>query len=124
MPKKSKPKYTVPTPTKLKPVPKRTAVMIASGDLRETANAVCWPAQQAMEQTLTAAVAKLGYTLTRAHSYKPALKHGFISSQKEGMEVFAQIDPTTPLIVAEAVWQYSHHLLHGLISHRGPMTRF
>jgi hypothetical protein len=23
--------------------------------------------------------------------------------------------------VAEAVWQYSHHLLHGLISHRGPM---
>ncbi len=26
-----------------------------------------------------------------------------------------------PLIVAEAVWQYSHHVLHGLITHRGPI---
>ena len=23
--------------------------------------------------------------------------------------------------MAEAVWQYSHHVLHGLISHRGPI---
>jgi hypothetical protein len=37
------------------------------------------------------------------------------------MEVFATIDPTAPLIVAECVWQYSHHLLHGLISHTGPI---
>ena len=36
-------------------------------------------------------------------------------------EVFAKIDPQTPLIVAEAVWQYSHHLLHGLISHQAPI---
>ena len=27
----------------------------------------------------------------------------------------------TPLIVAEAVWQYSHHVLHGLITHEGPV---
>jgi hypothetical protein len=37
------------------------------------------------------------------------------------MEVFATIDPDAPLIVAESVWQYSHHILHGLISHRGPI---
>ncbi len=37
------------------------------------------------------------------------------------MEVFAQIDPDAPLIVAEAVWQYSHHVLHGLITHHGPI---
>ncbi len=37
------------------------------------------------------------------------------------MQVFADIDPEAPLIVAESVWQYSHHLLHGLISHRGPI---
>jgi hypothetical protein len=37
------------------------------------------------------------------------------------MEVFAGIDPKAPLIVAEAVWQYSHHILHGLISHQGPI---
>src|SRR5436190_2403200 len=96
-------------------------LLVASGDLRQSANEVCWPAQHAMEQALAAAVAKSGYKVARAHPYKPALKHGFIGSQKEGMEVFATIDPNTPLIVAEAVWQYSHHLLHGLISHRGPI---
>jgi hypothetical protein len=100
---------------------KKTILLVANGDLRQSANEVCWPAQHAMEQTLTAALAKSGYTLVRAHPYKPELKHGFIGSQKEGMEVFAKIDPRTPLIVAEAVWQYSHHLLHGLISHQAPI---
>ena len=37
------------------------------------------------------------------------------------MEIFASIDSRTPLIVAEAVWQYSHHVLHGLVSHEGPI---
>src|SRR6202047_3868492 len=37
------------------------------------------------------------------------------------MAVFATIDPKAPLIVAEAVWQFSHHVLHGLIAHRGPI---
>ena len=37
------------------------------------------------------------------------------------MDVFAEIDPKAKLIVAEAVWQYSHHVLHGLISHQGPI---
>ena len=99
----------------------KTILLVASGDLRSSANEVCWPAQHAMEQTLTAAVAQLGYKLVRAHPYKPAQKHGFLSSQKEGMDVFANLDPKTPLIVAEAVWQYSHHVLAGLISHRGPI---
>ena len=99
----------------------KTILLVANGDLRNSANEVCWPAQKAMEQTLTAAVATLGYKLVRAHAYKPSVKHGFISSQKEGMEVFSKIDPKTPIIVAEAVWQYSHHLLHGLISHQAPI---
>jgi hypothetical protein len=99
----------------------KTVLLVANGDLRHSANEVCWPAQRAMEQRLTDAVAQLGYRLVRAHAYKPAQKHGFISSQKEGMAVFAGLDPETPLIVAEAVWQYSHHLLAGLISHRAPI---
>ena len=99
----------------------KTVLLVANGDLRHSANEVCWPAQRAMEQRLTAAVAQIGYRLVRAHPYKPAQKHGFISSQKEGMAVFAGLDPETPLIVAEAVWQYSHHLLAGLISHRAPI---
>ena len=99
----------------------KTVLLVANGDLRNSANEVCWPAQRAMEEKLAAAVASLGYKLVRAHAYKPAQKHGFISSQKEGMAVFAGLDPQTPLIVAEAVWQYSHHLLAGLISHRAPI---
>src|SRR5829696_4448931 len=99
----------------------RQILLVASGDLRQSANEVCWPAQHAMEKALSAAVSKLGARLIRAHPYKPALKHGFIGSQKEGMEIFATLDPTAPLIVAEAVWQYSHHVLAGLISHRGPI---
>jgi hypothetical protein len=99
----------------------KTVLLVANGDLRQSANEKCWPAQAAMERRLAAAVAAGGAKLVRAHPYKPKLKHGFIGSQKEGMEVFSRLDPTAPLIVAECVWQYSHHLLPGLVSHRGPI---
>jgi hypothetical protein len=95
--------------------------LIASGDLRLAANQVCWPAQQEMEQALTAAVQAEGFELVRAHPYKQDERHGFIASQKEGLEVFRRIDPQAPLIVAEAVWQYTHHVLAGLTTHRGPI---
>lgn len=105
----------------MKKSPAKTILLVANGDLRQSANEKTWSGQEAMEKQLTAAVARLGYKLVRAHPYKPALKHGFIASQKEGMEVFAGINPKTPLIVAESVWQYSHHILHGLISHQAPI---
>jgi L-fucose isomerase-like protein len=37
------------------------------------------------------------------------------------MQVFENIHPDAPIVVAESVWQYSSHLLAGLISHRGPI---
>ncbi len=95
--------------------------LVANGDLRQTANQACWPAQLAVEKKLALAVAQLGSRLVRAHPYKPKVKHGFISSQKEGLALFAELEPTAPLIIAEAVWQYSHHLLGGLLTHRGPI---
>ena len=100
---------------------KRKVLLVASGDLRLSANQNCWAAQQEMEQQLARAVAAEGYELVRAHPCKPEEKHGFIASQREGIEVFKQIEPSTPLIVAEAVWQYSHHVLAGLTTHRGPI---
>ena len=100
---------------------KKNVLLVANGDLRLSANQNCWIEQEKMEQTLTSVVKSLGANLKRAHNYKPDQKHGFISSQREGMDVFAKIDRKAPLIVAEAVWQYSHHLLHGLISHEGPI---
>jgi L-fucose isomerase-like protein len=98
-----------------------TIQMIASGDLRPSANETCWAAQNDMETKLMAAVARLGGKVARAHPYKAEQKHGFIASQKEGLEIFAGIDRNAPLIVAEAVWQYSQHVLPGLIGHKGPI---
>jgi hypothetical protein len=100
---------------------KKTVQLVASGDLRLSANQVCWPAQEAMEKALTTALAAEGFDLVRAHQYDPNLKHGFLASQRQGMEVFRNIDPNQPLIVAEAVWQYSHHVLAGLTTHKGPI---
>lgn len=95
--------------------------LVASGDLRLSANQKCWPAQRAMEEALGAAVAAAGYEVVRAHPFKADVEHGFIASQKEGMRVFKGVDPDAPLVVAEAVWQYSHHVLAGLTTHRGPL---
>ena len=95
--------------------------LVASGDLRLSANQVCWPAQHEMEQALAAAIQAEGYEVVRAHPFKKDEQHGFIGSQKEGLEVFRNIDPNAPLIVAEAVWQYTHHVLPGLTTHRGPI---
>jgi len=113
--------YNVPKLTKPPKVKKKQVLLVSSGDLRDAANAVCWANQKAMEAELAKAIANAGYELVRAHPYKRDVKHGFISSQKEGMEVFANIDPTAKLIVAETVWQYSHHVLHGLIGRQGPI---
>jgi hypothetical protein len=96
-------------------------LLITSGDLRLSANQVCWDAQRDMEQALTGAFAQKGIKLIRAHAYDEALKHGFISSQRMGMDVFMKIHPEARLVFATAAWQYSHHVLPGLRSHKGPI---
>lgn len=94
-------------------------VLVANGDLRDSANEACWAAQAALEDELVGAVEACGAALRRAHPVGP--RHGFIGSQREGLAVFRTIDPEAPVIVAEAVWQYSQHLLPGLVHHRGPI---
>ena len=113
--------YKLPENSKPKKVSKKQVLLVASGDLRLSANQNCWPAQLAMEKDIERAVAELGYEVVRAHPYKRSESHGFISSQREGLEIFQKIDPTAKLIVAEAVWQYSHHVLPGLTTHKGPI---
>jgi len=95
--------------------------LIASGDLRLSANQTCWPAQAEMEQKIVEAFVKEGVTIKRAHPYDELLKHGFIWNQRMGMEVFKNIPLDAPLIVAVAVWQYSYHVLAGLRDHKGPI---
>lgn len=100
---------------------KKKIWLAASGDLRLAANRQCWPAQQEMETLLMQALERRGYSVERAHAYSPDQKHGFISSQKMGIEVFHHIPAAEPVIIAEALWQYSHHVLPGLMTHTGPV---
>jgi len=94
---------------------------VTSGDLRPSANVTCWPTQLKLEAHLAAAVTSLGWRVQRGHEPDPKRGHGFIDSQRAGIEVFKHLPAEAPLIVAEAVWQYSHHVLAGLRSHRGPI---
>jgi len=96
-------------------------LLVASGDSRPSANETCWPAQAEVERKLTAAFAAEGIAVRRAHPYDPRARHGFLSSQRMGMDVFTNIHPEARVVVAEAVWQYTHHVLPGLRSHRGPI---
>lgn len=113
--------YTLPAPAQRPALEPRTAYLIASGDLRESANVAGWPTQVQLEAGVTKVVEALGWRVVRANEVDPATGHGFISSQRMGLEVFTRIPEDAPLIVAEAVWQYSHHVLPGLRTHRGPI---
>jgi hypothetical protein len=113
--------YQIPELTKPAKTASNEAVLVANGDLRLSANQNCWPAQDDMEKRIIAAFAQEGITIKRGHPYNPIFKHGFISNQRMGMDIFEKIDPNAKLIVAEAVWQYSHHVLAGLRDHRGPI---
>ncbi|MDR2754560.1 MAG: fucose isomerase [Planctomycetaceae bacterium] len=99
----------------------KTVYLVASGDSRLSANQDCWAEQEKMETVLTKAVEKLGYQIKRGHEYDPVEKHGFISSQKMGLDVFSKLDSKRPIIVAESVWQYSNHVFSGLYSYEGPI---
>jgi hypothetical protein len=99
----------------------RHIYLIASGDLRLSANRVCWAAQQDAENALMQAIRREGRQIERGHPFDSEKQHGFIDSQKYGIEVFRQIPKDAPLVVCEAVWQYSHHVLAGLVGHQGPI---
>ncbi|MGH9450880.1 MAG: fucose isomerase [Terriglobia bacterium] len=96
-------------------------ILVTSGDLRTPANQTCWPAQAELESALGRVFQSCGIRVVRAFPYDAGLKHGFISSQRMGMDVFQNIHPEARLVVATAAWQYTHHVLPGLRSHRGPI---
>ena len=62
-------------PMILKP---KTAYLVASGDLRISANRVCWPEQEKMEAALGKTLAAEGWKIQRAHGFDRAKGHGFI----------------------------------------------
>ena len=114
---------TSPPPSdKPKKPGKKEVLLIASGDLRESANPRLlsrrnprWrkPSAKRRRNTATPFTGRIPFDSERGH--------GFIGSQRQGLEVFRGIHPQAPLIVAEAVWQYSHHVLPGMTTHQGPI---
>src|SRR5215210_1663253 len=108
----------LPAPSSAEP---QTVYTVASGDLRLAANVTCWPTQRKLEHDFEAAVEALGWSVQRGHPVDEEAGHGFIDSQRAGIEVFKPLPADAPLVVVEAVWQYSHHVLPGLRTHRGPI---
>ena len=113
--------YNFPQITERPSAQPMTVYTVANGDLRLTTNVKTWPKQQEVEAQFAAAVESLGWSVRRAHGVNPATGHGFIDNQHYGMQVFKNIPKDAPLVIVEAVWQYSHHLLHGLREHQGPI---
>jgi hypothetical protein len=99
----------------------QTAYLVASGDSREPANIASWPTQVQLERIVTEELERHGWQVRRAAPLADDAAHGFVSSQRQGIEVFKSVPPDAPVIVAVANWQYSHHVLPGLRTHRGPI---
>lgn len=113
--------YALPTPLSRPEAKPKTLYTVASGDLRPSANVKCWPTQRRLEEDFAAAAQSFGWSIERAHPFDEQKGHGFIDSQRAGIEVFKNIPADAPVVVVDAVWQYSHHVLPGLRTHRGPI---
>ena len=100
----------------------REVILVTSGDLRESANKNCWPVQKKYEQKFEQVMhEKFDYKVIRGHAYSEERGHGFIASQREGSDVFENIDENAPIVVLMTAWQYSHHLAPSLANHKGPI---
>lgn len=100
----------------------REVFLMTNGDLRDSANSNCWPVQQKFEIKLAEVLAeRFDYKIKRAHGVDQKRGHGFISSQREGSDVIANIDSEAPIIILMTAWQYSHHLAPSLVHHKGPI---
>ncbi len=67
------------------------------------------------------AIRREGREVRRGHPFDAERGHGVIDSQKYGNQVFRDLPAEAPLVVCEAMWQYSHHVLPGLVGHAGPI---
>ena len=88
--------YIFPTIRSISSAPAKTAYLIASGDLRLSANLAGWTAQASVEEAVGAAFAELGWTIVRGHSFDPEKGHGFLDSQRAGLEAFKTIPADAP----------------------------
>lgn len=103
------------------PLADNQVILVASGDSRLAANLSGWHDQDQMEQKLAQVFGNMGFELLRGHAIDTEKGHGFLDSQRAGMDAFRHIPANARVVVAEAVWQFSHHVLAGLQFHHGPI---
>ena len=113
--------YTLPAPAARPEPAERTAYLVASGDLRESANVAGWPTQVELERVVGEALAEHGWTVQRANEVDRGPATGSSPASGWVSRSSRAIPSDAPLIVAEAIWQYSHHVLAGLRTHEGPI---
>lgn len=101
----------------------KEVLVVTNADLRESANVACWRggAEQVRGQARKSAGRPLWHPDQARSPVQGRQGPGFISSQREGSDLFATIDPQAPVIVLLTAWQYSHHLAPSLATHKGPV---
>ena len=113
--------YTFPNAYVEPQAKEQTIYTVASGDLRLSANEAGWETQREFEGIVAKVFGDRGWNIERAHEVDPATGHGFIDTQRKGIEVFKRIPKDAPIVIVDTVWQYSHHVVAGLRKHRGPV---
>ena len=95
--------------------------LISNGDFRDSAGQVCWPKQEETLNAVEEAFTKLGHKTEILPDYDASRKHGFLTMQCRGAEVFSKIDPTAPVVIVLSSWAYAHHVTGSLQTHKGPI---
>ncbi len=95
--------------------------LVNNGDFREPPSVAGWPMQAKTLDMLQKALKKLGCKTKVLPKYDEKKKHGFITRQCEGTQIFSQIEPDAPVIVVLNIWSYAHHVSGPLQTHRGPI---
>ena len=83
--------YQFPVLTPPAPADQGTVYTVASGDLRTAANVAGWSTQVELERNFRQALEGLDRTVIRAHDADQDKGHGFIDSQRAGIDVFRTI---------------------------------
>lgn len=99
----------------------KRAYLISNGDFRDSAGVECWPMQEKTLKEVKSAFKKIGVETQTMTRYDSKRKHGFITKQCEGTEIFSKIEPDAAVVIVLSCWAYAHHVCGPLTTHQGPV---
>ena len=102
-------------------VKRQKIYLISNGDFRDLACETCWPKQQETIDSVTRAFDILGYEVEVLPGYDETTRHGFITKQCLGAEIFSRVEPKAPVVILLSIWAYAHHVASSLQTHGGPI---